>query len=86
MTYDDKYNAMPLRGKISPIAWELEHYGRWNYTELTRRYGRKYHRHYDPYKGWWHDDTIGIAYKHLPKWWVNERSKGYKRKTWKDYN
>jgi hypothetical protein len=87
MTYDEKYNAMPLRGKISPTAAVLKAYGClcWGF-DFTRRDARKYHRHYDPHKDWWHDDTIGVAYKHLPKWWVNEPSKGYKRKTWKDYN
>lgn len=84
MTYDDKYDAMPLRGKTTFYGW-LRHHNRKGWWDDSRRYRRKYHRHYDPHKDWWKDDTIGVAYRHLPKWWVNEPSKGYKRKTWRDF-
>lgn len=82
MTYDEKYDAMPLRGKVSVAAINYRH-DPW--LEDNRRYWRKYHRHYDHTKDWWKDDTIGIAYRHIPKWWQNHPSKGYKRKTWRDY-
>jgi hypothetical protein len=74
------YEDMPLRGKISPKAWEFENTGRWEYGETTRRYKRKLHRHYNPYKDWW----VGCLHN---KWRYNgpSPSKGHKRKTWKDY-
>lgn len=80
MNYDEKYDAMPLRGKISPGAWEMEHMGIDDWGESTRRHKRKLHRHYDPYNDWWSRPmSVGWSYKgkHI--------SKGYKRKTWRDY-
>lgn len=74
------YEDMPLRGKISPLAWEFEHYGRWNFTELTNRNKRKLHRHYDPYNDWMtRPRCVAWSYK------GPFISKGKKRKTWKDY-
>ena len=86
MTYDEKYDAMPLRGKISVNAWSLQTYKASDWSaERSRRYKRKHHRHYDHMSDWWTDYTIGLAYKHVRNWWVSSPSKGYKRKTWKDY-
>lgn len=82
MTYNEKYDAMPLRGKISPGAWEELNLGHNCYGEGTRRYKRKLCRHRDPYKNWWSDYTIGLAWSYRGP----HVTKGKKPKTWRDYN
>lgn len=81
MTYDEKYDAMPLRGKIGPGWWELENLGYNDWGESCNRGKRKLCRHHDPYKDWWKDDTIGRGWH----WMGHDLTKGKKPKTWRDY-
>jgi hypothetical protein len=80
MTYDEKYDSLPLRGKTTFYGW-LRHHNRKGWMDESRRYGRKYHRHENvAQQYWWKSDIIGLNYR-----WSFTPSKGYKRKTWKDY-
>lgn len=82
MTYDEKYDSMPLRGKISIDDAMRREWGEttWAY-DYSRRAGRKHHRHYDPWTAYFAVEIIG-AYDYV---WSNPPSKGHKRKTWKDF-
>lgn len=73
------YEDMPLRGKISPTAWENTN-GMRDYGESTRRYCRKHHKYLNPYKGW-NEKPLYYKWQFLGI----EPSKGKKPKTWKDY-
>ncbi|RZK45065.1 MAG: hypothetical protein EOO61_01460 [Hymenobacter sp.] len=79
MTYDEKYDSMPLRGKTTFYGW-LRHHNRKGWMDESRRYGRKHHRHYDLYKDWWSKPIYSKW-----EWRGVSPSKGHKRKTWKDY-
>ena len=78
MEYNSKYDDMPLRGKCSYCGWLVDNNWSDLWGDYSRKYNKKEHKHYNPYKDWWTKDGKW-------EWRGVAPSAGHRRKTWRDY-